>query len=89
MLSFLIFVAVWVIGAVGCHIHRKQYFKRNPHMWNRRHEGLVAFSDTQYWWIMTLWPLSITAAVIFLIGIGVLAVLEKIIEWWESRHERQ
>lgn len=82
MIYFLLGLLVWVFVAVGCHRHRAAYYKKNPHMWNRRHECLIAFSDRQYWWIMTLWPLAITAAVIFILAMWILAAVEVLKDAW-------
>lgn len=85
MIYFLLAVLVWVFVAIGCHRHRAAYYKKNPHMWNRRHEGLISFSDRQYWWIMTLWPLAIVAFVLYIVMIAVCAIIELIQIWWLGR----
>lgn len=82
MIIFLLIV--WILVAVGCHLRRKMYYKKNPHMWGRRHEGLIAFSDRQHWWAMTLWPLAIAAAILYGVIILVCAVIEFVIDTWKS-----
>lgn len=82
MLWFLLIAAVWIIVAVGCHIHRYRFYEKRPYLKNRRGEGLIALSERQYWWVMTLWPVAIIAAICLCVGLGLLAVLEIGIEWW-------
>jgi hypothetical protein len=85
MYTFLTILAIWAFVAVSCHYRRNHYYRMHPYMWNRRHEGLISFSDRQYWWIMTLWPLAVVAFVLFMIFIGICAVLEVLQLWWEKR----
>lgn len=86
MSTLLIALLIWVVVAVGCHLRRKLHYQKNPHLWSRRHEGLISFSDTQYWWIMTLWPLAIAAAILYGVIILVCAVIEFAIDTWKSYH---
>lgn len=58
MLSILATAVIWTVGALGFHWYRKDYYRRNPHNWNQRGSGLIAFTDDQYWWMMTLWPIT-------------------------------
>lgn len=82
MLTFLTILAVWVFVAASCHYRRHTYYRKHPYMWNRRGEGLIAFSDRQYWWIMTLWPMAIIAFMLFCITMGLLRIYEIAQDWW-------
>jgi len=86
MLTLAILAAIWIISAVAFHIHRRQWYEKRPHLKSRQGEGLVAFSERQYWWLMTLWPLAVVAAVLYVILLAICAFLEVIKDWWEARH---
>lgn len=85
MLTFAIIAVLWAFVAVSCHYRRRTYYRKHPYMWNRRHEGLISFNDRQYWWIMTLWPIAIVVAILYLIMLLVCLVVEQIKDRWEDR----
>jgi hypothetical protein len=86
MLTLL--AVIWIVVALSCHYHRYQFYEKRPYLKNRRGEGLVAFSERQYWWLMTLWPLTVVAVILYGIMIIVCAILEIVVNWWESRIKR-
>ena len=83
MLTLL--AVIWIFVAVSCHYHRYKWYKKRPYLNNRRGEGLIAFSERQYWWIMTLWPLAIVAAVLYLIMLLVCLIIEQLKDRWVAR----
>ena len=85
LITLFIMFDIWAFVAVGLHIHRHQFYKKRPHLNNRRGEGLIAFSERQYWWMMTLWPLAIVACMLYCIVLVVCAVLEMAVNLWEQR----
>jgi hypothetical protein len=88
MITFLLIVAIWAFVAVSCHYRRNTYYRKHPYMWERRKEGLISFTDRQYWWIMTLWPLAIVAFVLFMMFIGLCALVE-FIQLWRAENRRR
>lgn len=85
MISFLIFVVVWVAGAWILHVERKLFAKKNPTVWTNRGSGLITFSDRQTWWMMTLWPLAILALIGYVTMLLVCLDIEQYLEWKERR----
>ena len=86
MLTLL--AVIWVVVALSCHYHRYRFYENRPYLKNRRGEGLVAFSERQYWWLMTLWPLTVVAVILYGIMIIACAILEIVVNWWDSRIKR-
>lgn len=82
---FTLLAVIWIFVALSCHYHRYRFYEKRPYLKNRRHEGLISFSDRQYWWIMTLWPLAIVAFVLYIVMIAVCAIIELIQIWWLGR----
>ena len=77
----LLLLFIWIVVAGGLHGHRIWYYRHHPLAYSRRGEGLVSFSGRQWWWIMSLWPLSIIALILYAVLIVVAALIERIIEF--------
>lgn len=77
MLTTILILVVWVAVAIVLHWYRKDYYRRNPSDWNQRMHGLIAFTDRQYWWLMTLWPLTFVLTISFIVMCRISNAIEK------------
>lgn len=85
MLTLVGIVCIWLFVAIGCHVHRKQHYKKNPHLRARRGEGLISFSERQYWWLISLWPLTLVGAIVLLLMLALFGLIELFDEWRAGR----
>lgn len=60
-------LVVWVFGALLLHWKRKEYYRKNPWAWNNRMHGLLSFTDRQVYWMTNLWPLTLVAAILYIL----------------------
>ena len=81
MIATFIFMAIWIAVAVGLFWHEARYYRKNPHMWNRRHEGMISLSDNQRYWGYAMWPLVLLGCV----GFGLLILVARIFEYYSDR----
>lgn len=51
-----IFLAVWLLGAVGFFGHEFWVYKMRPEDWKNRNEGSTTMPDWQVWLVMCFWP---------------------------------
>lgn len=60
MLDFSIWsyvaLAVWIGIVVFLFVDERLRYKHKPHLWARRHEGMISLSDNQRYWCYVLWP---------------------------------
>lgn len=87
MLYLLLFV-VWLFVAVGCHLHYWSRRDLDPKWWKNRHMELKPFTEQQWLWMITLWPLAIVAIILFFVLMIVLGAIDNISRVWNERKER-
>lgn len=87
MLYLLLFV-IWIFVATGCHLHYWTRRDLDPKWWKNRHMELKPFTEQQWLWLMTLWPLAIVAGILFIVLLLILGVIDRLGYWWSERKAR-
>ncbi len=80
MLGIFAVALSWILGALYLHWFRRNQYSKNPISWNQRGVGFIAFSDRQYWWLMTFWPVPIVGALALILLWWVCAAIEWLAE---------
>lgn len=85
MYTFAAIVTIWVFVAFSCHLHYRARETRDPEWWSQREMSLKPFTERQWLWFMSLWPVALVLLIAFLVLMLILGALEHLNRWWESR----
>lgn len=80
MIATFVFMLVWIVGAFVLFARERSYYKKNPHKWDRRFEGMVSLSDDKRYWCYAMWPIVIVGYVLFLVFILILTPIAWFVE---------